>query len=192
MMEVFLSAFLKKDECFLIVVDIQERLHAAMEDQLKETYVKNSVILIETAKSCQIPIIVSEQYPKGLGLTIADAAGHLEGIPRHEKLFFSCYRDEGVKKAIKSTGKKVAVIIGIETHVCVMQTALDLFNDGYRVVIASDAVCSRRAHDRVTSLDAMARLGMLIYPTETIAFMFMEKAGTDLFKKLSGFFKLQH
>jgi hypothetical protein len=73
-----------------------------------------------------------------------------------------------------------------------MQTALDLFNDGYRVVIASDAVCSRREHDRVTSLDAMARLGMLIYPTETIAFMFMEKAGTDLFKKLSGFFKLQH
>ena len=184
-----MSAFLKKDECFLIVVDIQERLHAAMEEQLKEPYVKNSVILIETAKSCQIPIIVSEQYPKGLGLTIADAAGHLEGIPRHEKLFFSCYRDEGVKKAIKSTGKKVAVIIGIETHVCVMQTAMDLLADGYRVVLASDAVCSRRTHDRVTSLDAMARLGVLVYPTETIAFMFMEKAGTDLFKKMSGLFK---
>ncbi len=187
-----MSAFLKKDECFLIVVDIQERLHAAMEDQLKETYVKNSVILIETAKSCQIPIIVSEQYPKGLGPTIADAAGHLEGIRRHEKLFFSCYRDEGIKKAIKSTGRKTAVIIGIETHVCVMQTAIDLFNDGYCVVIAGDAVCSRRAHDRGTSLDAMVRLGVLVYPTETIAFMFMEKAGTDLFKKLSVLFKLQH
>ena len=70
-----MSAFLKKDECFLVVVDIQERLHAAMEDQLKDIYVKNSVILIETAKSCQIPIIVSEQYPKGLGSTIAGAAG---------------------------------------------------------------------------------------------------------------------
>jgi nicotinamidase-related amidase len=189
MKEAFVSTFLKKDECIMIVVDIQERLHAAMEDQLKDTYVKNSVILIETAKSCQIPIIVSEQYPKGLGSTIAGASEHLEGIPRYEKLFFSCYRDEGIRKAIKSTGRKTAVIIGIETHVCVMQTALDLFNDGYRVVIADDAVCSRRAHDRITSLDAMARVGVLIYPTETIAFMFMEKAGTDLFKKLSVFFK---
>jgi nicotinamidase-related amidase len=189
MMEVFLSTFLKKDECFLLVVDIQERLHAVMEDQLKETYVKNSVILIETAKSCQIPIIVSEQYPKGLGPTITEATGHLEGIRRHEKLFFSCYRDEGIKKAIKSTGRKTAVIIGIETHVCVLQSALDLLADSYRVVIAGDAVCSRRAHDRVTSLDAMARRGVLVYPTETIAFMIMEKAGTDLFKKLSGLFK---
>jgi nicotinamidase-related amidase len=182
-------AFLKKDECFLLVIDIQERLHAAMEDQAKKTYVKNGVILIETAKSCQIPIIVSEQYPKGLGPTIADAAQHLEGIDRHEKLFFSCYRDEGIRKAIRSTGRKTAVIIGIETHVCVMQTALDLLGDGYRVVIASNAVCSRRVHDRVTSLDAMARLGVFVYPTETIAFMFMEKAGTDLFKKLSVLFK---
>jgi isochorismate hydrolase len=189
MMEVFMSEFLKKEGCFLMVVDIQERLHAAMEGQFKDTYVKNGVILIETAHACQVPIVVSEQYPKGLGPTIAEAAAHLEGITRHEKLFFSCYRDEGIKKAIKSTGRKTAVIIGIETHVCVMQTAMDLLADGYRVVIASDAVCSRRAHDRVTSLDAMARLGVLIYPTETIAFMFMEKAGTDLFKKLSGLFK---
>jgi hypothetical protein len=188
-MEVSMSAFLKREGCFLMVVDIQERLHASMEDQLKEPYVKNGVILIETAKACQIPIVVSEQYPKGLGSTIADVAGHLEGIPRHEKLFFSCYRDEGIRRSIKSTGRKTAVIIGIETHVCVMQTAMDLLDDDYRVVIAGDAVCSRRAHDRVTSIDAMARFGVLIYPTETIAFMFMEKAGTDLFKKLSGLFK---
>jgi nicotinamidase-related amidase len=184
-----MGPFLKRDSCFLLVIDIQDRLHATMEDQFKNIYVKNSVILIETAKSCQIPIIVSEQYPKGLGPTINDAAGHLEGIHRHEKLFFSCYRDEGIKKAIKSTGRKTAVIVGIETHVCVMQTAIDLLTDGYRVVIAGDAVCSRRPYDRVTSLDAMARLGVLVYPTETIAFMLMEKAGTDLFKKLSGLFK---
>ena len=184
-----MSAFLKKEECFLIVVDIQEKLHAAMEDQLKETYVKNGLILIDTAKACKIPIIVTEQYPKGLGLTIASAAGHLEGIQRHEKLSFSCYRDEGIKKAIKSTGKKVALMTGIETHVCIMQTALDLLADGYRVVIAGDAVCSRRTHDRAASLDAMARLGVLVYPTETIVFMFMEKAGTELFKNISGLLK---
>jgi nicotinamidase-related amidase len=116
-------------------------------------------------------------------------SGHLEGIPRYEKLFFSCYRNENIKKAVKSTGRKTAIISGIETHVCVMQTAIDLLADGYNVVIAADAVCSRRALDRVTSLDALARLNVLIYPAETIAFMLIEKAGTDIFKQLSPLFK---
>jgi nicotinamidase-related amidase len=184
-----MSAFLKRDECLLMVVDIQERLHAAMEEQFKNTYIKNSIILIETAKACKIPVIVTEQYPKGLGPTVAEMSGHLEGIPRYEKLSFSCYRNENIKKAIRSTGRKTAVMSGIETHVCVMQTAIDLVADGYKVVIAADAVCSRRAHDRVKSLDALARLDVLVYPTETIAFMLIEKAGTDIFKQLSPMFK---
>lgn len=184
-----MSAFLKRDDCLLLVVDIQERLHAAMEEQFRDAYVKNGIILIETAKACKIPVIVSEQYPKGLGPTIAEVSGHLEGIARYEKLFFSCYRNENIKKAVKSTGRKTAVISGIEAHVCVMQTAIDLLADGYNVVIAADAVCSRREHDRVTSLDALARLNVLIYPAETIAFMLIEKAGTDIFKQLSPLFK---
>ncbi len=184
-----MKPFLNKDECLLMVIDIQERLHAVMDVQSRDVYIKNSAILIEIAKACSIPVIVSEQYPNGLGPTIADTAGHLEGISPHEKLFFSCYRDEGIRKAIRATGRKTAVISGIETHVCVMQTSLDLLEAGYKVVVACDAVCSRRAHDMRASLEAMARLGMLVYPTETIAFMFIEKAGTELFKKLSGLFK---
>jgi nicotinamidase-related amidase len=184
-----MGAFLKRDECLLMVVDIQERLHAAMEEQCKDAYVKNSIILIETARACKIPIIVSEQYPKGLGATITEVSGHLEGILRYEKLSFSCYRNENIKKAVKSTGRKTAVMSGIETHVCVMQTAIDLMADGYKVIIAADAVCSRRAHDRVSSLNALARLDVLVYPTETIAFMLIEKAGTDIFKQLSPLFK---
>jgi len=81
------------------------------------------------------------------------------------------------------------VVIGIETHVCVMQTVLDLKEAGYSVVVASDAVCSRRLHDRHTALDALACSGVLVYSTEAIAFMLMEKAGTELFKQLSPLFK---
>jgi len=184
-----MSSFLQKEDCILLVVDIQERLHAAMDKQLGDSYVKNCVTLLETSHACGVPIIVSEQYPKGLGRTIAEVTGHLEGVPKHEKLHFSCFRDENIRKAIEYTGRKTVIIIGIEAHVCVMQTALDLLDGGYRAVIAADAVCSRRTRDMDTALDTMAIIGALVYPTETIAFMLIEKAGTELFKKLSPMFK---
>ena len=183
------TSFLKRNDCVLVVVDIQEKLHTAMEDTFKEVYVKNSIILIETAKAIGLPIVVSEQYPKGLGPTIDEIAVHLVSIPRLEKLFFSCYREDRIKSAIHASGRKTAVIIGIETHVCIMQTVLDLMEAGYSVVIASDAVCSRRLHDMHIALDAMAHSGVFVYSTEAIAFMLMEKAGTELFKQLSPLFK---
>lgn len=184
-----MEAFLSRSDCILMVVDIQERLHAVMEESFREAYVKNCIILIETARTLGMPFIVSEQYPKGLGPTISEVAGHLESLHSMEKLHFSCFRDDGIKRAIEAAGRKTAILIGIETHVCVMQTALDLLDAGFRVVIADDAVCSRRARDRTASLDAMARLGVLVYPAETIAFMLMEKAGTREFKALAPLFK---
>jgi nicotinamidase-related amidase len=90
---------------------------------------------------------------------------------------------------MEATRRNTAVITGIEAHVCVMQTAIDLKDAGFEVVVASDAVCSRRAHDRTASLHAMAALDIRVYPTETIAFMLMEKAATDIFKRLSPLFK---
>lgn len=184
-----MSAFLNRDDTFLVVVDIQERLHVAMEEAFRDVYVKNSVILIETARAFKIPLIVSEQYPKGLGTTIPEVAGSLGGTPRMEKLSFSCCRDDAIRKAVDAAARKTAVLAGIEAHVCVMQTALDLLDAGFRTVVAADAVCSRRAADRKTALDAMARLGVLVYPVETIAFMLMERAGTPEFKRLSPLFK---
>ena len=184
-----MSAFLNRDECLLMVVDIQERLHAAMEEAHRDAYVKNGVILVESTRVLGMPLIVSEQYPRGLGKTIEEVASRIEGIPRMEKLSFSCLRDEAIRNAFEETGRRTAVLIGIEAHVCVMQTALDLVDAGYRSVIASDAVCSRRSHDRAAALDAMARLSVLVYPTETIAFMLMEKAGTPEFKALAPLFK---
>jgi nicotinamidase-related amidase len=180
---------LRAEDCMLLVVDIQQRLFVTMEEGFKETFLKNGIILMESAKGLGLPIVVTEQYPKGLGVTIDEVGAVLEEAPRYEKLFFSCYRDQGIQQAIDGAGRKTVIVSGIETHVCVFQTVVDLLMAGYRVVVASDAVCSRKGSDRLTALDEMARAGALVYSTEMIAFMLLEKAGTEAFKKLSPLFR---
>jgi nicotinamidase-related amidase len=180
---------LRTEDCQLLVVDIQQRLFAAMEEGFRETFLKNGLILMESAKVLDVPIVVSEQYPRGLGPTIDQVAPVLEQAPRYEKLFFSCYRDQAIQGKIDGLDRKTVIIAGIETHVCVFQTVIDLLMAGYRVVVADDAVCSRRRSDRETALLEMGRAGALVYSTEMIVFMLLEKAGTELFKRLSPLFR---
>lgn len=180
---------LKRDETALIVIDIQERLAAAMNEKIMEQVVRNTAILVETAKTFGMPLVVSEQYRKGLGQTLPALQEKIAGCEVLEKLHFDCTRDEALGRKIASAGRKTCIITGIETHVCVFQTALSLLGGGYRVVVASDAVASRRKHDWKYSLRALGRAGAVIYPTETISFMLLEKAGTAEFKKLSPLFK---
>lgn len=180
---------LRTEDCMLMVVDIQQKLFAAMEEGYRDTFLKNALTLIRTVRGLDLPVVVTEQYPKGLGSTIDEVAAVLQGVPRHEKLFFSCYRDQAIQAAVDGLCRKTAVILGIEAHVCVFQTVLDLLMAGYRVVVADDAVCSRRAHDRQTALAELGRAGALVYSTEMIAFVLLEKAGTLPFKKLSPLFR---
>jgi nicotinamidase-related amidase len=177
------------EDTALLVIDIQKRLFGVMEEQLKPVLIKNNAILIKTAKTFGMSVMASEQYPKGLGSTISEMAELLSDVPKIEKLYFSCFRDEPVRKAIVATGKKNIIVTGIETHVCVLQTVLDLISAGYNSVVASDAVLSRNASDRLAAIEAMRDSGAIIYPTETIAFMLLEKAGTPEFKQLSSLFK---
>lgn len=176
-------------DALLLMIDIQERLFNAMNDDSQVMLKKNSAILINTAAEFSIPLIITEQYRKGLGETIAvlkDLAGESLNL---EKIHFDCMKNEEIKNAIMKTGKKTVIITGIESHICVFQSALSLLSSGLKVVIASDAVASRRKHDYRTALKSLAEAGALIYPTETIAFMILEKAGTPEFKKLSPLFK---
>ncbi len=173
----------------LMVIDIQEKLAAAIKPPIVEQTVKNTIILVEAAKLFGMPVIVSEQYRKGLGLTVGPLAEKLAGIKPLEKLCFDCVRDDALARAIAAAGRRTFILTGIETHVCVFQTALSLLRKGYRVVVASDAVASRRKHDWEYALRALAVAGALVYPTETISFMLLEKAGTGEFKKLSPLFK---
>ena len=180
---------LHANDSLLMVVDIQERLYAAMEPGFRETFVKNSTILIKTAQAFDMPLVVSEQYPKGLGATIDKIASLTGEVKRFEKMHFSCYRDPAIQTHVDALSRKNVIVIGIEAHVCVYQTVIDLLMAGYRVVVADDAVCSRRQHDRVTALNRMAEAGALVYTTEMTAFALLEKAGTAEFKQVSPLFR---
>ncbi len=184
-----MGAFPSMNDTFVVVVDIQERLHAAMDPGMQNEYVRNAVILVEAARKLGLPLVVTEQYPRGLGPTIVEIGRAIEGVPRMEKTAFSCMREQSVRDRIVSTGRRTAVIAGIEAHVCVMQTALDMLDAGMTPIVAADAVCSRRMRDASTALDAVARLGVLVYPSESIVFMLLERAATPEFKALSPLFK---
>lgn len=181
--------FIRPEDCMVLTIDIQERLYSAMEKDFQGTFVKNAAIMLEVAKAFGIPILVSEQYPRGLGKTIDEIADIIGEIPRFEKLYFSCYRDRDIRGELEQIARKTVIVLGIEAHVCVYQSVLDLLMAGYRVVVVNDAVCSRRRDDRLTALGALEGAGAVICSTETLAFMFLEKAGTEEFKKLSPLFR---
>lgn len=178
-----------REDTLLLMIDIQERLFAAMQQNIQEMLKKNSAILLKTAGELNIPVIVTEQYRKGLGTTIPDLSSLCCRAPNLEKLFFNCMKDDAIMQEVANSGKKTVIITGIESHICVFQTALTLLEMNYNVIIASDGVASRRKHDWKTAMTALSESGAVVYPTETIAFMLIEKAGTPEFKALSPLFK---
>jgi len=180
---------INRNDSLLLMIDMQEKLFVAMKENIQEMLKKNSIILLKTAGELNIPVIVTEQYRKGLGSTLPELSSLCEGSPNLEKLFFNCIKDDGIKDAIVKSGKKTVILTGIESHICVFQTALTLLEMNYKVVIASDGVASRRKHDWKTALKALNAAGAVVYPTESIAFMLIEKAGTPEFKALSPLFK---
>lgn len=180
---------IRREDTLLLMIDMQERLFIAMQEKIQEMLKKNSAILLKTAGEMKIPVIVTEQYRKGLGTTIPELSSLCGGSPNLEKLFFNCIKDDAIKQEITKSGKKSVIITGIESHICVFQTALTLLDMNYNVVIASDGVASRRKHDWKTAMKALSKAGALVLPTETIAFMLIEKAGTPEFKALSPLFR---
>jgi len=180
---------INKNDSLLLIIDIQDKLFKAMESDSQSMVKRNCAILIKAANEFNIPIIVTEQYRKGLGETIPELKDILSNAKFFEKIFFDAIKDDEIKKAVKDSAKKTVIITGMETHICVFQTALSLLTSEYNVVIASDGVSSRRKDDKNAALDMLKEAGALIYPTETIAFMLLEQAGTPEFKKLSPLFK---
>lgn len=177
---------LNKEEAVLLIIDIQERLTPAMEYGPK--VVNNTSVLVSIAKALNIPIIVTEQYPKGLGKTVEEINDKLDGASIYTKMKFSSCTDE-VNNALTNLNKKQIIITGMETHVCVYQTVRDLLTMGYDVFVARDAVCSRAKENYKNGLSLMSEMGAVVTNTETIFFDFMKEAGTPLFKDLSKLIK---
>jgi nicotinamidase-related amidase len=176
-----------REDAVLIVVDVQERLVPAIHPELYERSLKNMKIVIEAAATLGLPILLTEQYPKGLGKTVPEVAKALEGLPhqRIEKVTFSCARDEGFLTALSGKGRRQALLAGMETHVCVYQTSVDLINAGYEVFVLDDAVSSRFLHNYQSGLAALRDAGAVVVSTETAVFQLMKVAATPEFKKIS-------
>ncbi len=177
---------LLKEESLLLIIDIQERLVPAM--KYGEQVIKNTNVLISTAKEMDMPIIVTEQYPRGLGQTVSEINDRLENVLKFEKTLFTACTEQ-VVDALKATGRKKIIITGMEAHVCVFQTARDLIGLGYEVFIVSDGVSSRHKENYRNGLELMKNMGAVVTNTETVFFDLMKEASIPEFKVLSKLIK---
>ena len=174
-----MTAKLDPDRAALVVVDVQEAFRPAVEDF--DEVVENTRRLIEGAKVLGVPVVVTEQYPKGLGRTVEEL-GDVEAV---EKTCFSAARADG----FDLNGREQALVCGIETHVCVSQTAHDLLERGVEVHVASDAVTSRTTANKEVGLRKMERSGAVLTSVETALFELLGAAGTDDFKQVQRLIK---
>lgn len=186
-----MTDFLNRDEAVLLVVDVQERLVPAIHKELYPRSLKNMQIMIEAAGTLGLPIVLTEQYPKGLGRTVPEVLKALEGkgCRLFEKLSFSCARDEGFLAAISGLNRRQVIIVGMETHVCVYQTSVDLRRAGYSLFILDDAVSSRFLHNYQSGLQALRDAGCTVVSTETAIFELLKVAATPEFKLVSSLIK---
>uniref|UniRef100_A0A7V4N429 Isochorismatase family protein n=1 Tax=Thermodesulfobacterium geofontis TaxID=1295609 RepID=A0A7V4N429_9BACT len=173
------------EETLIIITDIQEKLIRAMDEDVVKEVIKNNLILIETAKLFNIPIILTEQYPKGLGKTVEEIKKTLPLYEPIEKITFNSFLEPNFEKKLNEyKDRKKVILTGMETHVCLWQTAIDLIKRDYAVFVPKDAVCSRRKLDWETGLDLIKSAGGIVTTTETLVFQILKRAGTPEFKKI--------
>jgi nicotinamidase-related amidase len=172
------------DHSCLIVIDMQERLVPAM--QAPARTIRNARILITAASELAVPVLLTEQYPKGLGATVPELAraATAAGAKILPKMHFSCMEDRDFAAAFKATGRSQAVIAGMEAHICVMQTAVSLMDQGFEVFVVTDATSSRTLESEKACLDRLQGCGAGIVTTEMVVFEWLGQAGTPAFKAL--------
>lgn len=174
---------IKKDNTIAVVVDVQEKLFPFISENEKLS--DNIVKLIKGLKALGIEIIVTVQYSKGLGETIKPVKEALGTFQHLEKMSFSCCGFPDFMEIIKNSGKKNIIVCGIESHVCVLQTTLDLLESGFQPVLIEDCVSSRNLNDKKFAIKRMRQEGAIISTYESILFELLEVSGTDTFKAIS-------
>ena len=171
----------------VVVVDVQERLAAAMPAAQLQEVVRSARILLEAARLLGAPVLATEQYPKGLGPTIAELTPLFDaaGAQRFEKTTFSAAGVPAFGDALSASGARAAIVIGMESHVCVYQTVRDLVARGVEVHVPIDGVSSRRDDHRETGISLCERAGAIRTTTESVAFDWLVCAGSDEFRQIS-------
>jgi len=174
---------LEHDDSCLLVIDIQERLNPTM--AAAEQVVANTKILLKAAHRLEVPTLVSEQYPRGLGPIVPELRGMMSDDAIVEKLHFSCMGEPAYTQRFDALDRPQVVVAGIEAHVCVLQTVMDLLSVGRDVFVVADATSSRAPENHQAALERMRADGARIVTTEMVVFEWLARAGTPEFKELS-------
>ena len=174
------------DDCVLVVMDMQERLVSAMPNGVKERVIERVSVLLTSANTLSVPVIVTEQYPKGLGPTESALAKQFsDDVTVLEKTAFSAMAVPVFVESLEKTGRKQVVLVGMETHICVLQTALALQNQGFQVFVVEDAVSSRSKANQYNALQRLRSAGVIISNVESVVFEWLEDASQANFKTLA-------
>lgn len=171
-------------DSFLMIIDMQEKLVPAMSQPDLQEAVANIQMLLSAYAKFDIPVIATEQYPNGVGSTIKKikTSDGFDKVRIMEKIHFDSLKESSINDAVKKLNRKKAVICGIESHICVYQTALSFLSEGYETYVVADAVASRNSNSMEYSLDALRSEGVKVLPAESILFMLIERAGCEDFK----------
>lgn len=178
---------LRRETTALLLIDVQERLLPVMRGA--QELEQRIGIAVEGARALELPLAVTEQYPKGLGHTVATLASRLDGIPPVEKASFSCCGVDGVERWLAEHAPQTLLIAGIETHVCVLQTCRDLLERGITPAVLADCVGARHEHDHLIALERLRDGGATITTLESALFELTGVSGTPLFKQISALVK---
>ena len=170
----------------LIIIDVQEKLVNMLKNNTVE---KNALILAKAANILNIPVLITEQYPLGLGSTIKEIKDITTNAKYMEKTHFSAFKEASFPEIIKSENKKQIILFGIETHICVLQTAFDLIKNGYEVFVVEDASGSRAETNKNAALKRLMHLGAQIVTTEMVIFELLEHSRNPHFKDVQNLIK---
>jgi nicotinamidase-related amidase len=174
---------LKADLTQVLLIDMQEKLFPAIHDTTH--LLKQAQFLLSACSILGVPVKYTEHYPKGLGATLPELSDRLpEGSSRFEKIHFSCWAETGFNTFFHREGRSQVILAGIEAHICVFSTAMELLNVGYDVSVAADAVGSRNPAHRDIALETLRHAGASVLPVESIVYQLLEKAGTPAFKQI--------
>jgi len=178
---------IRTENCVGVIVDIQEKLLPHM---FEHTEVHRNVLkLIQGLQVLGVPLMLTEQYPKGLGPTVGTVAGLTSGVHPISKMSFSCLDEPQFSQSLSALERKTVILAGIETHVCVLQTAVDLSAAGYTPVIIADCVSSRRRIDHETALYRLSAEDAIVSTCESVLFELCRHAGTETFRSISRLLK---
>ena len=174
---------MQRERSVVLVVDFQERLMPAIHQA--ETVVEHAIWLLQVAQQLEVPILASEQYPRGLGPTVAAVRNLLPPEAFMEKIHFSCVAEPEARRRIEALGRDQIIVMGAESHVCVLQTVLELHGIGKEVYVVADAVSSRTPRDVELALERMRAAGVQIVSREMVVFEWLHQADTELFRAIS-------